>query len=572
MQKYLHKLLLIAFIIFFFPVCGTKKQDNSLSTLMLLFLLQSLNASSSTSACLSATTVDPFFINQWHLNNNGSLSSAVVGEDAGVVPIWNGGNLGQGVVVAVVDDGVEVGHEDLKANISAEISGYSSRFGTDPSHAFSDSGHGTNVAGVIAARYNNGLGTRGAAPCASLTGRNILESSITTSIESIAMTQDISRIHISNNSWGAPDKRGTLAASSSTWQASIDSGLASGRNGKGTIYTWAGGNGAQNAFSPTVITPALSGITLPSTSMNQEIDNSNYDGQANYYGVMAICGVGINGKKSFYSEEGANLWVCSHTQGNSSTETTSAIATTDPTGSKGFNTSGANLNFTNLNYNNKFNGTSSAAPLASGVIALLLQGYPNLGWRDVREIIARSARRNDPTDSDWVLNGAGIYVNHKYGFGTIDANSVLTFAKTWTPLVGNQIVTNTVWQTNGGAFTTIPDNSTNGVSQNIVVSGSGITNIEWVTLEFVSNHSFFGDLTIILTSPGGTKSILAKKHNCFLSTGAQGTCPMSVSDPWKFGSARHLGEAANGTWTVQVWDTVNLDNGSFIGRLSFRGR
>jgi proprotein convertase subtilisin/kexin type 2 len=580
MKPFTKKIAFVLLLVFVLPMCSTKKKDDTLKNLILFFLLQNLTRKtttttvSSTSSCISATSVDPFYANQWHLSNDGTLSTAVSGEDAKVNPVWSGGNLGQDVLVAVVDDGLEVAHEDLKDNISTTVNGYNSRNGgTDPSHSFSTSGHGTNVGGVIAARYNNGIGTRGAAPCATLTGRNILESSITTSIESTAMTQDISKIFISNNSWGATDKTGTLAASSSVWQSAIDSGLSTGRNGKGTIYTWAAGNGASNAFTPSTITPTITGITLPATSMNQEIDNSNYDGQANYYGVMAICGVGINGVKAYYSEEGANLWVCAHTQGNSSTASTTAISTTDPTGSAGYNTNGSSSNFSNLNYNNKFNGTSSATPLASGVIALLLQAYPNLGWRDVREIIARSARKNDSTDSDWVTNGAGLNINHKYGFGTIDANSALTFAKTWTPLTGSQIVTSTVWQTNGGTAVAIPDNNTGGASQNITVTSSGISSIEWVTLEFVSAHTFFADLTIVLTSPAGTKSILAKKHNCLLTSGAQGTCPMSsVSNTWKFGSARHLGEAANGTWTVQVWDTATGDTGSFVAKISFRGR
>ncbi len=578
MKTYLQKIAFILILVFVLPMCATKKKDDTFKNLILFFLLQTLTKktttpTTTTPSCQSGTSVDPFYANQWHLSNDGTLSTAVSGEDAKVNPIWTGGNFGQDVLVAVVDDGLEVAHEDLKDNVSTAVNGYNSRGGTDPSHASTASGHGTNVGGVIAARYNNGIGTRGAAPCATLTGRNILESSITTSIETTAMTQDISKIFVSNNSWGAPDSTGTLAASNSTFQTAIDSGLSTGRNGKGTIYTWAAGNGANNAFTPSTISPAITGITLPSSSMNAEIDNSNYDGQANYYGVMAICGVGINGKKAYYSEEGANLWVCAHTQGNSGTASTTAISTTDPTGSAGYNTNGSNSNFSNLNYNNRFNGTSSATPLASGVIALLLQANPNLGWRDVREIMARSARKNDSTDSDWVTNGAGLSVNHKYGFGTVDANAALTYAKTWTPLTGSQIVTSTLWQTNGGTATAITDNNTAGVSQNIVVTGSGITSIEWVTLEFVSAHTFFGDLTVVLTSPSGTKSILSKKHNCLLTSGAQGTCPMSsVSGTWKFGSARHLGETANGTWTVQVWDTVSGDSGSFVAKISFRGR
>ncbi len=558
--------------------CSKEKKEGITGNLILDFLVLQflLTPPKPQVACTASTNTDPLFTNQWHLSNNGSLTSSVSGEDAKVISVWTSGNLGQGVVVSVVDDGLEVNHEDLKDNISNSVQGYNSRTnGANPSHVDIESGHGTNVGGIIAARYNNGIGVRGAAPCASLVGRNILEASLTSTIENIAMTRDTSLIAVSNNSWGAPDNRGNLAASSSIWQSAIETGLSTGRNNLGTIYTWAAGNGANSGFNPSATLPALTGINLPISSNNFEVDNSNYDGQANFYGVLAICGVGSNGKKANYSEEGANLWVCAHTQGNSTTSSTTAISTTDPTGSAGFNSSGANSNFTNLNYNNRFNGTSAATPLAAGVISLLLQAYPNFSWRDVKEVIARSSRRNDSTDSDWVANGAGIFVNHKYGFGTVDATSAINFARTWTPITGSQIVaSNTSWQTNGGVAVNITDNNTTPTTQTISVTGSGISNIEWVSLDFTSTHTYFGDLTVILTSPSGTNSILSKKHTCLTANGRGDTCPMSslTNNTWRFGSGRHLGEAANGTWTVRVWDTVAQDTGNFVARISFRGR
>lgn len=525
-------------------------------------------------SCKTSTKEDPLYSSQWHLNNTGVLASSVAGEDAKVTSVWTGGNYGQDVLVSVVDDGLEVSHEDLKENVSTTVLGYNSRnSSTDPTPLATNSAHGTNVGGIIAARFNNGIGLRGAAPCANLVGRNILESSITTTVENIAMTRDTSSIAVSNNSWGAADNTGNLVASSTTWQSAIETGLATGRSALGTIYTWAAGNGANNGFVPIARTPAITGITLPATSYNAEVDNSNYDGQANFYGVMAICAVGTNGRKASYSEEGANVWACAHSQGNSTTANTDAISTTDLAGGSGYNTNGATPNFSNNNYNNKFNGTSAATPLASGVIALLLQAYPKLGWRDVREIIARSARRNDLADSDWQVNGDGLNVNHKYGFGTVDAAAAINFAKTWTPLTGSQIsATNVAWQTNGGTAVAITDNNAAGVSQNITVTGSGITKIEWVSLDFTSTHTALGDLTVVLTGPSGTNSILMKKHFCFNTAGTQVACQNFGGATWRFGSARHLGEVANGTWTVRVWDTDVGDSGTFVARISFRGR
>ncbi|HNF27936.1 MAG TPA: S8 family serine peptidase, partial [Leptospiraceae bacterium] len=360
---------------------------------------------------------DPFYADQWHLNNDGTKSSSVSGEDAKVQAVWNSGNYGADVLVAVVDDGVEVAHEDLKDNVSSAVAGYNYvNNTTNPSHTSSSSGHGTNVAGVIAAKMKNGLGLRGAAPCAKLTGRNILESNLTTSIISDSMTKDIASIAISNNSWGATDSTGQYADSmaSTTWKSAIDTGVTTGRGGKGTLYLWAAGNGSEPLF------PSQAALEA------EIVDNSNHDGQANYHGVLAIGGIGINGKKAAYSEKGANLWVVAHTQGNSSSAYTSAISTTDPTGTAGFNTGSDKTNYSNAAYNNSFNGTSSATPLAAGVIALLLKADSALSWRDVREILAKSARKNDSTDTDWAVNGGGYNVNHKYGFGAIDANAAVT--------------------------------------------------------------------------------------------------------------------------------------------------
>jgi uncharacterized protein YdiU (UPF0061 family) len=59
-------------------------------------------------------------------------------------------------------------------------------------------------------------------------------------------------------------------------------------------------------------------------------------------------------------------------------------------------------------YTDSFGGTSSAAPLVSGVVALMLEANPDLTWRDVQHVLVNSARRNDPSDADWRQNGSGL--------------------------------------------------------------------------------------------------------------------------------------------------------------------
>jgi subtilisin family serine protease len=80
-----------------------------------------------------------------------------------------------------------------------------------------------------------------------------------------------------------------------------------------------------------------------------------------------------------------------------------------------------------------FFGTSAAAPVAAGVFALVLEANPELTYRDLMYIIARTARipTLDETD-DWVINGAGYHVSDKFGFGVLDAGQMAALAQNWT--------------------------------------------------------------------------------------------------------------------------------------------
>lgn len=561
MLKFVIKLSTIVFIVCLGSNCFIFKKNKNNDDLLNLFLLGILLAEP---ACtFDPNGSDPLFTDQWHLNNQGQLGGTFL-EDARVSSVWNAGVIGRNVTVSVVDDGLDVDHEDLASNVSRSVAGIN--LITDvasPRHMFSNSAHGTAVGGVIAARGSNGLGGRGAAPCAKLVGINILEqNTISGTDEFSAMTHRATDIHISNNSWGSPDNYGWLWPSTSLWQEGIRNGLSNGRNGKGTIYLWAAGNGAN---PNTVASPVLA-------------DDSNYDGQANYYGVMAIGGIGQNGKKASYSENGANLWAVAHTQGNNATAYTTAITTSDASGARGFNSGSTSGELGNANYTKKFNGTSSATPLAAGAVALLLEKYPNLSWRDVRELVAKSARKNDDLDADWTTNGAGFNINHKYGFGAIDANSLLNEAARWTPITGDQKIVSSNISAPG---TAIPDNNGTGVTSNLIVSATGITNIEFVEIEFGSNHTYFPELKIELTSPSGTVSVLSDNHLCltnftgpvYCPGGGSGISNFTGSSIFRFGSSRYLGEDSNGTWIFRVIDNGAGDTGNINHlRLRFYGR
>ena len=105
-------------------------------------------------------------------------------------------------------------------------------------------------------------------------------------------------------------------------------------------------------------------------------------------------------------------------------------------------------------------GTSSAASVVSGVVALMLQANPNLTWRDVQHILVNSARHVDPTDAGWTTNRAGHLIHYNYGFGVVDAEAAVNLAKTWTN-VGPELSVSSGLVTVGEV---IPDNDSTGVS------------------------------------------------------------------------------------------------------------
>ena len=496
--------------------------------------------------------IDPLFGDQWHLKNTGQVSGTS-GQDVNAESVWTT-YKGGGVRIAIVDDGLEIGHEDLAANIASNILSYNYVTGStdpteDPSDISEGNGHGTAVAGIVAARDLNNLGGRGAAPRANLVGYNFLQNTTFSNLAD-AMTRGAPNVYISNNSWGATDGEGTLVPAPAIWRNAINTGLTRGRNGLGTIYTFAAGNGATGG-----------------RACRRCVDNANYDGLANYRGVVAVAAVNDRGIKSSYSESGANLWISAPGGEFCNTHT---ITTTDRTGAiNGFNTTttAGVSDYANANYTRCMNGTSAATPGVAGVIALVLEANPNLGWRDVRLILAETARKNDAADTGWAASvTTPIYnFNHKYGFGVIDAQAAVNRALTWTN-VGPEVTFTTPIATPRRA---ILDNNTTGVASTINVTGSGITSIEFIEITFsAADHIYSGNLEITLTSTTSSNTIsrLAEQHFC-----ADDVCiPYNA---WVFGSARHLGEAANGTWTLTVRDLDPTRTGTFQSwGLKFYGR
>ena len=126
------------------------------------------------------------------------------------------------------------------------------------------------------------------------------------------------------------------------------------------------------------------------------------------------------GDQSRYSEPGANILVTAHSNGG--TPDYEGITTTDITGTGGY--SGGDVT-------HDFGGTSSATPIVSGVIALILESNPDLTWRDVQNILVHSSGRTSErffVDREWRRS----HVSHKYGFGAVDAGAAVSLAENWT--------------------------------------------------------------------------------------------------------------------------------------------
>ena len=112
---------------------------------------------------------DPLYGCQWHLNNDDQFRNSA-GQDIRVEEVWPT-YTGDGINVAVVDDGMHYGHEDLADNV---LTSFNHNYDPDQTgiyNYFED--HGTAVAGLIAAK-DNSLGMRGVAPDANIYGYNYL--------------------------------------------------------------------------------------------------------------------------------------------------------------------------------------------------------------------------------------------------------------------------------------------------------------------------------------------------------------------------------------------------------------
>ena len=474
-------------------------------------------------ASLDRTAIDdPLYGCQWHLDQP---DGPFAGEDINVEPAWAAGLTGEGVTVAVVDDGMYWRHEDLSGNADSSLN-YDYSGGDDIYHPYAH--HGTSVAGVIASRDND-VGVRGVAPRATVYGHNLLHDTatglyayITYEEEADAMARSSDVTAISNNSWGAASRAG-LAPAGALWELAVENAVTSGYGGRGTLYVFSAGNGHTDG------------------------GDANLDEIANFYAVTAVCAVNEAGTRSWYSEMGTNLWVCAPSSHPRTEENYRGIVTLDNSD----------------RYTSSFGGTSSAAPTVSGVAALVREANPTLTWRDVKLILAASARKNDPANAGW-QDGATKYrsvsdryhFNREYGFGVVDAAAAVDLAGTWTNLPAMMTAT----AHSARSYTLIPDAPGDRTVTLTLDIDSDIEFTEFVEIDTSFQHNSFRDLDIELESPSGALSKIIVPFDT-LSDEDPSIDYVPLRDPFRFGSARHLGEDPNGTWTLRITDRFRGGSG-----------
>ncbi len=461
---------------------------------------------------------DPLAKDQWYLNKDSDINHSAT------INLLPSAFKGRGVTISIVDDGVDLNHPDLKENLAQKHHSYLSVEGGFSAFAQ----HGTSVAGIIAAEEGNGIGIRGIAPKVSMMAFNVLRLASTSNLAD-ALTREIDVVDISNNSWGDVNGWGEPLRLKSLVEKALEIGTSEGRNGKGINYVFSAGNGTDDRNN-----------TPP-------IDNVNYSGLVNNRFTMPICAVDPFGKKAFYSESGATLLVCAPSKNSYAGL---GVVTTDISGNDGYNPDNQEYitDYEDVNYTRQFGGTSAAAPMVSGIIALMLEANPTLSYRDVKYILALTAQKNDENDEGWSINGAQLHVNHKYGFGLVDAKKAVVMAKEWKNLEEELSI-----DVNISVKKPIPDNDGTCLESTVEVNES--LTVEFVDIFFnAPDHENIGDLEIRIISPSATESILAQTH--------QQRFGFFRYNNWRFGSIRFLGENSKGKWRLLVTDKQTGKQGS----------
>ena len=307
-------------------------------------------------------TNDPDFGDLWGLLNTTDPNADINACDAWAI------TEGNGINVAVLDQGIELTHIDLVANLSPLS--YDTESDTSPSLIFGD--HGTHCAGTIGAVGDNSTQVVGIAP----------ECTLVSISNSLAGTPNSRQKRADGFNWAALNGVDVI---SNSWLSgvqydviddAIDNALTNGRGGLGCIIVFAAGNGSG---SP---------VSYP----------GNYTGA-----ILAVGSITSTGARSGFSNIGAELDVVAPG---------SSILSTVLSNGTGYKS-----------------GTSMATPHVAGLAALILSVNPCLTGMQVNDIIEQSSQKSGGYVYAITVGRPNGTWNNEMGYGLIDAHAAVLLAQ-----------------------------------------------------------------------------------------------------------------------------------------------
>jgi subtilisin family serine protease len=562
---------------------------------------------SATGTVTVALNGDPLLPNQWHIQNTGqnafSTTLPVAGNDMDVTGAWTAGYSGKGIKVGVVDSGMQAAHEDLAANVDLTHS-YNFLTGTnDPTPTATGEDHGTQVSGIIGAVAFNGKGGRGVAFNATLRGYNLLASgaysvaNMAKAMGSDPVSSDNDLFNASFGGWG-PNGANSLPQFSGAFQAITGTAMTLRANRGAAIINAAGNDFMQIAAAPSTYCTQYAQFYGVSCG-----DPATDERRGGYYPII-VGALNSAGVHASYSTAGSSLWIsapggeygfdsgyvpaslfamltdpthdvmpaitttahssCANAQNPFNQATAVPLNALDDLGSNALSPS--------CQYTGIMNGTSSATPNTSGTVAMMLEANPNLSVRDIKFILAKTAKHVDPSfagvsstaiitgstivlEQGWTTNAAGYQFSNRYGFGAVDATAAVAMAKSYTGYLPG--IQNSVGNYNfvAAAPATIPPKSATGGFITYSVSEAFQTVEFAIVYVNVDSTPGLPCNQIELTSPSGTKSILLHAANGLMNSAI-------VSS--RFESNAFYGEPINGTWTLRFLDFCTASGTSTV--------
>ncbi|XP_004372698.1 proprotein convertase subtilisin/kexin type 6 [Trichechus manatus latirostris] len=447
---------------------------------------------------------DPIWSSMWYMHC--SDKNRRCRSEMNVQAAWKRGYTGKNVVVTILDDGIERNHPDLAPNYDSYASYDVNGNDYDPSpryDASNENKHGTRCAGEVAASANNSYCIVGIAYNAKIGGIRMLDGDVTDVVEAKSLGIRPNYIDIYSASWGPDDDGKTVDGPGRLAKQAFQYGIKKGRQGLGSIFIWASGNGGR------------------------EGDYCSCDGYTNSIYTISVSSTTENGYKPWYLEECASTLATTYSSGAFFER---KIVTTD----------------LRQRCTDGHTGTSVSAPMVAGIIALALEANNQLTWRDVQHLLVKTSRPAHLRANDWKYNGAGHRVSHLYGFGLVDAEALVVEAKKWKAVPSQHTCVTAVDKRPRSIPVAQTLRTTALTSACADHSDQHVVYLEHVVAQISLSHPRRGDLQIHLISPAGTRSQLLAKR--LLDHSNEGFTN------WEFMTVHCWGEKAEGEWTLEIQD------------------